>query len=83
MKRRKKNEISQSDLLKIDMGVERESMVKQGFFDGRFKNKIYKSKKAYKRQKVKKSGFEEYNNPIFFIIKVEVYYQSFGYNIAA
>jgi hypothetical protein len=83
MKTNRKTEISKENLLKIDLAVQRESMVKQGFFDGRFKNKTYKSKKAYSRQKTKKSGFEEYKNPIFFIAMVEAYFLSSGCNIAA
>ncbi len=39
-----------ADLHKIKLGVEREKQKEQGYFDGRFVEKIEKPKKAYKRK---------------------------------
>jgi len=43
------------DSHKMKIGVERESQLEQGYFDGRFVEKSEKSKKAYKRKKKHKN----------------------------
>lgn len=70
MKPKKANKLSKEDLLKIDLAVQRESRIKQGFFDGRFKNKVQTSKKVYNRQKNKKIGFSEDNSSPIFLFAV-------------
>jgi hypothetical protein len=46
-------------LHKIKIGVERESQLEQGYFDGRFVEKVEKSQKQYSRkQKHKNDNWE-------------------------
>jgi hypothetical protein len=48
MKRNKK--INPTDSVKMMTGIQRELMLEQGFFDGRFRSKSIPSKKLYKRK---------------------------------
>jgi hypothetical protein len=48
MKRNKK--INPTDSVKMMTGIQRELMLEQGFFDGRFRSKSIASKKIYKRK---------------------------------
>ena len=53
MKPNKKSE--KKRLHKIKIGVERESQLEQGYFDGRFVEKVEKSQKQYSRKKKHKN----------------------------
>ena len=45
-----KNKITKEQLHKLKVGSERESQIDQGYFDGRFRERVEKPKKSYKRK---------------------------------
>ena len=50
MGKKTKNKITKEQLHKLKVGSERESQIDQGYFDGRFRERVEKPKKSYKRK---------------------------------
>tara|TARA_R100001244_G_C5114229_1_gene121897 strand:+ start:381 stop:560 length:180 start_codon:yes stop_codon:yes gene_type:complete len=50
MRKKGKNRITKEQLHKLKVGSERESQIDQGYFDGRFRERVEKPKKSYKRK---------------------------------
>jgi stalled ribosome alternative rescue factor ArfA len=50
MSKKEKDRITKEQLHKLKVGNERESQIDQGYFDGRFRERVEKPKKSYKRK---------------------------------
>ena len=50
MSKKEKDRITKEQLHKLKVGSERESQIDQGYFDGRFRERVEKSKKYPKRK---------------------------------
>ena len=50
MSKKAKDRITKEQLHKLKVGKERESQLEQGYFDGRFRERVEKPIKSYKRK---------------------------------
>ena len=50
MSKKAKDRITKEQLHKLKVGKERESQLEQGYFEGRFRERVEKPKKSYKRK---------------------------------